>query len=82
MKAVYICEFGGPEKVQVGECATPEPGPGEVRIRVRAAALNHLDVWVRRGRPGAALGQAHVLGREAVQRMESGIQFGKIALTV
>lgn len=65
MKAVYICEFGGPEKVQVGECATPEPGPGEVRIRVRAAALNHLDVWVRRGRPGAALGQAHVLGSDA-----------------
>jgi len=65
MKAVFIREFGGPEKIQVGELPTPEPGPGEVRIRVKAAALNHLDVWVRRGRPGLSLDRPHILGSDA-----------------
>jgi NADPH:quinone reductase-like Zn-dependent oxidoreductase len=55
MRAAFIREFGGPEKIQVGELPEPEPGPGEVLVRVKAAALNHLDVWVRRGRPGASL---------------------------
>ena len=32
----------------------PEPGPGEIRVRIRAAGLNHLDTWVRRGVPGHA----------------------------
>jgi NADPH2:quinone reductase len=44
-------EFGGPEVVHIREIAVPEPGPGEVRIKVEAAALNHLDLWVRRGLP-------------------------------
>lgn len=70
VKAVFIREFGGPAKVQVGEVHMPEPGPGEVRIRVNAAALNHLDVWVRRGRPGASLEQAHVLGSDAAGTVE------------
>jgi len=65
MKAVFICEFGGPEKIQVGDLPTPDPGPGQVRIRVKAAALNHLDVWVRRGRPGLSLDHPHVLGSDA-----------------
>jgi NADPH:quinone reductase-like Zn-dependent oxidoreductase len=83
MKAVFIREFGGLEKVQVGEVPTPEPGPGEVRIRVKAAALNHLDVWVRRGRPGASLEQAHVLGSDAAGTVEktgpgvSGLSLGQ-----
>lgn len=37
--------------VGIGEVPLPEPGPGEVRLQVAAAALNHLDVWVRRGLP-------------------------------
>ncbi len=49
MKAAVFSEFGGPEVVQLGEVPTPEPGPGEVRIRVEAAAMNHLDLFVRRG---------------------------------
>ncbi len=37
--------------VHLAEVDTPEPGPGEVRISVRAASLNHLDLWARRGLP-------------------------------
>mgnify|MGYP001817905539 FL=1 len=51
MKAAIFSEHGGPEVIRVAEVATPEPGPGEVRIRVRAAAMNHLDLWTRRGLP-------------------------------
>jgi NADPH:quinone reductase-like Zn-dependent oxidoreductase len=51
MKAAVFSEFGGPEVVRLAEVDTPEPGPGEVRIAVRAAAMNHLDLWVRRGLP-------------------------------
>lgn len=49
MRAAMFEQFGGPEVVHVGEMPLPEPGPGEVRLRVRAAAMNHLDLWVRRG---------------------------------
>lgn len=51
MKAAVFSEFGGPEVVRFDEVDRPEPGPGEVRIAVRAAAMNHLDLWVRRGLP-------------------------------
>jgi len=51
MKAAVFSEFGGPEVVRLDDVKTPEPGPGEVRIAVRAAAMNHLDLWVRRGLP-------------------------------
>lgn len=52
MKAALIREHGGPEVIRVEEVPTPQPGPGEVLVRVKAAALNHLDLWVRRGLPG------------------------------
>ncbi|WP_405283129.1 zinc-binding dehydrogenase [Gaopeijia maritima] len=51
MRAAVFHENGHPEVVVVEERPRPEPGPGEVRIRVRASALNHLDLWVRRGLP-------------------------------
>lgn len=40
-----------PGKYRFGEIDTPEPGPGEVRVRVVASALNHMDLWVTRGLP-------------------------------
>lgn len=64
MRAAYITGHGGPEVVEVGERPLPEPGPGEVRVRVVAAALNHLDLWVRGGIPGIELGLPHVLGAD------------------
>lgn len=52
MRAVTIRRHGGPEVLEIGERPDPEPGPREVRVRVEAVGLNHLDVWVRRGVPG------------------------------
>jgi len=52
MKVFVIHEHGGPEVLRLEERPTPDPGPLEVRLRIRAAALNHLDLWVRRGVPG------------------------------
>jgi NADPH:quinone reductase-like Zn-dependent oxidoreductase len=51
MRAAVFAEFGGPEVVEIRNVPVPEPGPGEVRVRVEAAAMNHLDLWVRRGLP-------------------------------
>lgn len=49
MKAAVFHEYGGPDVVRIEDVARPEAGPGEVLIQVQAAALNHLDLWVRRG---------------------------------
>jgi NADPH:quinone reductase-like Zn-dependent oxidoreductase len=51
VKAVRIHEDGGPEVLRYEEVPDPEPGPGEVLVELRAAGLNHLDVWVRKGLP-------------------------------
>ena len=51
MKAVRIHEDGGPEVLRIEDVADPVPGPGEVLVRLRAASLNHLDLWLRRGLP-------------------------------
>lgn len=51
MRAAMFSEFGGPEVVSIRRVSMPEPGPGEVRIKVEAASMNHLDLWVRRGLP-------------------------------
>lgn len=51
MRAAIFHENGDPDVVRVEDVDAPEAGPGEVVIEVRAAAMNHLDVWVRRGLP-------------------------------
>ena len=51
MKAVRIHEDGGPGVLRYEEIADPEPAHGEVLVELRAAGLNHLDVWVRKGLP-------------------------------
>jgi len=61
MKAVTISGHGGMEVVEVRDVPAPRPGAGEVVLDVRAAALNHLDIWVRKG-GRAALAFPHVLG--------------------
>src|SRR5437763_8759411 len=52
MKAIIGREHGGLEKLERTELPEPELEPGEAIVRVRAVALNHLDIWVRRGVPG------------------------------
>jgi NADPH:quinone reductase-like Zn-dependent oxidoreductase len=49
MQAIVLCELGGPEKLKLETVPDPQPGPGEVIVRLKAAALNHRDVWIRRG---------------------------------
>ncbi len=52
MRAVRIHAHGGPESLRVEEIPVPEPGAGEVRVRLLASGLNHLDLWVRKGVEG------------------------------
>lgn len=52
MKAIVVERHGGREQLQLREVPRPEPAPGEVLVELHAAALNHLDVWVRRGVEG------------------------------
>lgn len=51
MRAWQLHDTNGPESYRLDEVDPPEPGPGEVRISMRIAALNHLDLWVSRGMP-------------------------------
>ncbi|HOS92465.1 MAG TPA: zinc-binding dehydrogenase [Armatimonadota bacterium] len=65
MRAIGIHEYGGLDRVQLIEVDEPTAADGEVVIDVRSAALNHLDVWVRNGRPGPGLPMPHILGSDA-----------------
>src|SRR5256885_6373942 len=49
MKAIRFHQHGGPEVLRYEDATTPEPGPGEVLVALRAAALNHLDLFTRNG---------------------------------
>src|SRR2546430_16143594 len=51
MKALAFNEFGGPDKLRLQEVPEPRLGPSDVLVRVRACALNHLDLFVREGIP-------------------------------
>jgi NADPH:quinone reductase-like Zn-dependent oxidoreductase len=51
MKAIRIHEDGGPEVLRYEDAPDPDPGRGEVLVRLRAASLNHLDLWIRKGLP-------------------------------
>ena len=70
-EAMVIFENGGPEVLTRATIELPEPGPREVRIRVRAAALNHIDVWGRKGLPHFKLDFPHRLGADVVGEVEA-----------
>jgi NADPH:quinone reductase-like Zn-dependent oxidoreductase len=70
MKAIRIHEDGGPEVLRYEDAPDPEPGPGEVRIQLRAASLNRLDLWVRAGRPSVP--KPRILGADGAGVDESG----------
>lgn len=57
MKAVFFRRHGGNEVLEYGDWPDPRPGAGEVLVRIRAAAANHLDIFVRDGIPGVPLPQ-------------------------
>jgi NADPH:quinone reductase-like Zn-dependent oxidoreductase len=63
MTAALFRECGGPEVLRLEQIPTPQPGAGEVLVEVKAVALNHLDLWVRRGLP-ADLMLPHIGGSD------------------
>ena len=64
VKALTMSGHGGPEVVELLDLPEPEPGRSEVTVRMKAAALNHLDLWTLGGLPGQELHFPHVLGAD------------------
>jgi NADPH:quinone reductase-like Zn-dependent oxidoreductase len=64
MKAVRFDQHGGPEVLCYEDAPDPELSPGEVLVRVRACALNHLDLWARQGLPNMAIPMPHITGSD------------------
>jgi NADPH:quinone reductase-like Zn-dependent oxidoreductase len=64
MKAIVIHEHGDPSVLQYIEVPEPHIRAGEVLVRVHACALNHLDLWVRRGLPGVPIPLPHIPGSD------------------
>src|SRR5918912_953548 len=73
VKAVRIHEDGGPEVLRYEDAPDPDPGPGDVLIGLRAASLNHLDVWVRKGLPSVP--KPRILGADGAGVVVSGDGF-------
>jgi NADPH:quinone reductase-like Zn-dependent oxidoreductase len=65
MRAVLVPRHGGPEVLEVATRPRPVPGPGEVLLQVKAAGVNHLDTFVRRGMPGITLPLPMIPGSDA-----------------
>jgi NADPH:quinone reductase-like Zn-dependent oxidoreductase len=70
MKAVRIHEDGGPEVLRYEDAPDPEPAPDDVLIRLRAASLNRLDLWIRSGLPSVP--KPRILGADGAGVDESG----------
>lgn len=64
MKAIAFSEHGGPDVLRYTEMPEPKLGPADVLVRVRACALNHLDLWVRNGLPGVQIPMPHIPGSD------------------
>ena len=82
MKAVLFHKHGGPEVLEYTDFPTPEPKAGEALIRLRAAALNRMDIFVRNGWPGLKLEMPHINGADgageiaALTEDSSGLKVG------
>ena len=64
MKAVLFHRHGGPEVLEYTDFPTPDPGPAQALIKLKFAALNHMDLFVRQGWPGIKLEYPHILGAD------------------
>jgi NADPH:quinone reductase-like Zn-dependent oxidoreductase len=64
MKAIVFSAHGGPDVLKLTDAPEPTIRPNEVLVRVRACALNHLDLWVRRGIPGVPIPLPHIPGSD------------------
>lgn len=71
MKAVIFREHGGTEKLSYEDVPKPQIGPDEVLIRIRACALNHLDIWIRQGSPAYPMPLPHISGSDIAGEVEA-----------
>ncbi|MFC7113733.1 zinc-binding dehydrogenase [Natronoarchaeum sp. GCM10025703] len=71
MQAVQFTDHGDRNVIEYGEYPDPDPGEDEVLFDVKAGALNHLDIWTRRGLPGVGLDLPHVPGSDAAGVVEA-----------
>lgn len=80
MKAVCFYEHGGPDRLRYESVPDPVPGPGEVVVRVKACALNYLDLWERKGLPGVPIPLPHISGSDIagmIERVGAGVRHVK-----
>jgi NADPH:quinone reductase-like Zn-dependent oxidoreductase len=70
MQAVVLRELGGPEKLRAETVRDPQPAAGEVVVRLNAAALNHRDVWIRKGQY-AGIKMPVILGSDGAGTVET-----------
>jgi 2-desacetyl-2-hydroxyethyl bacteriochlorophyllide A dehydrogenase len=81
MKAVLFRAHGGPDKLSYEDLPTPTFGPEDVLVRVKACALNHLDIWIRQGNPAYPMPLPHVLGSDVAGIVEQvGAQVDSVAV--
>jgi NADPH:quinone reductase-like Zn-dependent oxidoreductase len=71
MKAVRFHEHGGTDRLRFEDVPDPIAGPGEIVVRVKACALNYLDLWERRGLPGVQFPLPHISGSDVAGIIES-----------
>jgi NADPH2:quinone reductase len=70
MRAAYIEKTGPPETIQVGELAVPRPGPGQVVVKVKAAALNPIDLYLRAGMISMPMSFPYIIGSDFAGTVE------------
>jgi NADPH:quinone reductase-like Zn-dependent oxidoreductase len=71
MRAVVLRQHGGPEVLAVEDLPEPRAGAGQVRVRVAAVAVNHLDIWVRNGLPHLKLEYPFRLGADVAGTVDA-----------
>jgi NADPH:quinone reductase-like Zn-dependent oxidoreductase len=71
MNAMVLREHGGPEVLKLEQLPVPEPAAGEVRVRIKAVSLNHLDIWVRKGGPAFKVEYPHRLGSDIAGEIDA-----------
>ncbi len=86
MQAVHITAHGDPAVLEVVDLPRPVPGPGQVLLRVLAASVNHLDLWVRRGMPGVRIPFPRIPGCDGTGEVVEvgtsvrGVRVGQVAV--
>ncbi len=70
MRAAYIEETGSPDVIKVGDLPRPEPGPGQVLVRVRAVSINPINLYIRSGRVAMPLSFPYVIGSDLAGTVE------------